>query len=153
MNVRFVEITKAKFNQLTTKDDGALYVVKDGNKRELWKGNYLITKSSASDATFKFGDIYTSGDYLETPASGTSDTYMVIMNTASDEGLVGMSIGGNFSLMSSQNLGYANTVIISNLNGDLFVIGSLNLDRLSANVPDLYFESDYAMLVKIEVLG
>lgn len=48
MNVRFIEITKAKFNQLTTKDDGALYVVKDGNKRELYKGSFFIASGNAN---------------------------------------------------------------------------------------------------------
>lgn len=55
--VKFIEITKTKFNQIATKDEGALYIVKDGTKRELWKGSSFIAGSDEGGAESNYNEV------------------------------------------------------------------------------------------------
>ena len=95
-----------------------------------------ITKLKTDTAKALYGDT----DVLPTPGIGQSHTYIVVTDLATDEGLLGFSVGG-------VNLTNPSIVIVSNPD-DTFIVYS-NPSQAGVIVPNLTVSTNYIKLLRI----
>ena len=90
--------------------------------------------------------IYANTDTIPTPSVGGVATYIVVQVTPSDEGMLGLSIGGT-QIFSTGLTNKGGTIItISNLAGVLY---ATNSNGFNTTVPNLIITSDYVALMKL----
>lgn len=90
--------------------------------------------------------IYGDADTIPTPSVGGVATYMIVQVTPSNEGMLGLSIGGTIMFTSGLTNKGGTIITISNLAGVLHVANS---NGYSTTVPNLIVTSDYVALMKL----
>lgn len=90
--------------------------------------------------------IYADTDTIPTPSVGGVATYIIVQVTPSDEGMLGLSIGGTI-MFTAGGLNNGGTIItISNMAGVLY---ANNSNGYNTTVPNLIVTSDYVALMKL----
>ena len=90
--------------------------------------------------------IYADTDTIPTPSVGGVATYIIIQVTPSDEGMLGLSIGGEIMFTSGLTNKGGTVITISNMAGSLY---ASNSNGYNTSVPNLIVTSVYLALMKL----
>ena len=90
--------------------------------------------------------IYADTDTIPTPSVGGVATYIIVQVTPSDEGILGLSVGGTIMFSAGLANNSGTIITISNLAGVLY---AANSNGYSTTVPNLIVTSDYLALMKL----